>query len=638
MRVPANQPTTNVLLQGDGQIDSAGTYAWPLPTWGNAVVEGTSNGSGGYDHHILILQSSVNNITGPQSGACKLYETYQSTSVPSMFDAGSNTWAMGAGVHYVLNTNEIAASESFLDTGAQDSPGIPMVPLLLRYSDVPQLAQHPLRITMAGSTNWFVWPATGCCSGSGAPQGLLYRLKGSVNWQATCPASSNPQAATLLQTLQQYGAYMSDHGSNGYIQGVPDIRWNDDDLACIKRFHLSDLEIVNNSVLEVSDISGQTKPYVVPATLSGGKAGNSYNFTFSAIGGNPATQTWSVSSGALPPGLVLNTSTGAISGLINSSAAGSYSFNITARDTSSGYSSAAQVFSITVTNFMVGLEGGSPPAPVATTVTSLPAGLTVTVDGASYITPQSFNWLPGSAHVFSTHSPQGSGTRYVFANWSDRGAASHTIVVPATASTYTANFVAQCLLTPKSSPGTAGFIDVVPSSIDGYYDCGTAVQVTAMPTGGRRLSGFSGDVTGRANPQSLVMSGPRSVTANFAPLPRFSAGLRTYGILTRGQANAAYAITVANESASATSGEVTVSETPPAGMTLVSMAGPGWTCSRGGHNCSRSDSLNGGASYPPITMTVNIPANAGPLQFNSLTVSGGGAAAMTAAQLIVVVR
>ena len=451
MRVPANQPTTNVILENSGQIDSAGTYTWPIPALPNAVVEGTNYGGDGNDHHILVLQSSVNNITGPQSGPCTLYETYQSTTVASMFDAATNTWSVLAGIHYVLNSDEIAASESTLDNGAQDSPGIPMMPLLLRYSEVPQLAQHPLRITMPTPTNGYVWPATGCCSGSGPPQGLLFRLKASVNWQATCPATSNPQAATVLQTLQQYGAYMSDHGSPGYMQGVPDIRWNDDDLACIKQFHLSDMEIVNNSVLEISDTSGQTKPYVVPATLSGGTAGNQYTFTFSAIGGNPATRQWSVSSGALPPGLVLNASTGTIGGLIGSSATGTYGFDMTAKDTGSGYSSAGQAFSIAVTSFMVGIEGGSPLSPVAITIASLPSGLNVTVDGAVYTTPQKFNWLPGSAHVVSTTSPQGTGRRYVFANWSDRGAESHSVVVPAAAATYTANFIPLCLLTSKES-------------------------------------------------------------------------------------------------------------------------------------------------------------------------------------------
>jgi len=121
MRVPANQPHTNVNLANPGQIDGAGTYAWPFPAPPNAVVEGTLDGLDGNDHHILILQSSVNNITGPQTGPCTLYETYQNTPVPGMFNAGTDTWSMLAGIHYVLNSDEIAASTSTLDNGAQDS-------------------------------------------------------------------------------------------------------------------------------------------------------------------------------------------------------------------------------------------------------------------------------------------------------------------------------------------------------------------------------------------------------------------------------------------------------------------------------------------------------------------------------------
>jgi len=348
MRVPANQPLTNVDIEG-GQTDSPGTYAWPFPAYPNAVVEGTSDGLYGDDHHILILESSANNITGPQTGPCTLYETYQASAVPTMFDAATNTWLLYAGAHYVLNSDLIAV---YLDQGGQDSPGIPMVPLLLRYSDVPLAAQHPLRMTFPSPTNGWVWPATGCCTASGPPQGLLYRLKASVNWQATCPAATYPQAATVLETLQQYGAYMSDHGSPGYIQGVPDVRWDDLDLACIKQFHVSDLEVVDNSMLEISSTSGQTQPYVPPATLPPAAVGAAYSAIISAVGGNPATRKFSVASGALPPGLTLDPASGIIAGTVGSNAASLYSVSIAATDTASGHSSQPQPF-------VMGVNGGN---------------------------------------------------------------------------------------------------------------------------------------------------------------------------------------------------------------------------------------------------------------------------------------
>jgi len=406
MRVPATQPTTNVNLANSGQIDGAGTYAWPFPAWPSAVVEGTSYGQADNDHHILILETNT-------SGPCTLYETYQSTDVPSMFDAGSNTWRLSAGVHYVLNSNEIAASTSTLDNGAQDSDGIPMVPLLLRYSEVPLGTQHPLRITFPSPTDGWVWPGTGCCGGSGPPQGLLYRLKASVNWQATCPASSNPQAATVLEALQQYGAYMSDHGSQGYVQGVPDVRWDDDDLACIKNFHVSDLEVVNNSALEVSSISGQTQPYVAPATLPAGTVGQAYSATFSAVGGNPATRQWTVSSGTLPTGLLLNSSTGTISGTPTSSAGSPYSFGVVATDTASGYSSQAKAFSLVV----AGSVGNAPV--VITSLTNSASGAGGAIAPGELVTLKGAMLGPTTGISFSTNPVAQilAGTQVSFGAW-----------------------------------------------------------------------------------------------------------------------------------------------------------------------------------------------------------------------------
>jgi hypothetical protein len=628
MRVPANQAITNVNLPGSGQIDAAGTYSWPFPAWPNAVMEGTAYGTEGNDHHTLILQSSVNSINGPQTGPCTLYETYSSAATAGIFNASSNTWYEDAGIHYVLNSNELAASPDSLDDGAQDSAGVPVMPLLLRYSEVPAQATHPLRITFPGPTDWFVWPATGCCTGSGIPQGLLYRLKAGVNWQATCPVASYPQAATVLQALQQYGAYMSDHGSAGYMEATPDIRWDDDDLACIKRFHVSDLEVVDNSVLEISATSGQTKPYVPPASLNAGAAGSPYTNTFAAVGGNPATRTWSVSSGALPPGLVLNATSGAISGLINSSASGSYTFGMTATDTSSSYSSNGQSFSIAVTPFTVRIQ--DPPAPVAVLVSTVPVGLPVKIDGTTYQTPQKLSWVPGSSHTVSAVSSQGGSTRYVFANWSDGGADSHSIVAPSAPATYLASFTTQYLLTAKASPAAAGSTIVTPPSRDGYYNAGSTVQVAALPAVGQKFSTFTGDLTGSANPQSLKITGARSVTADFVPLPRLTIGLRPTLSFLRGQRSARYEIAVSAEFVMAGE-EIVVHEMAPAGMSVVSMAGAGWSCASGGHTCSRHDARE---SYPPIVVTVNIDAHAERQLLNMTSVSGGGAPTASAMQVL----
>ena len=60
--------------------------------------------------------------------------------------------------------------------------------------------------------------------------------------------------------------------------------------------------------------------------------------------------------------------------------------------------------------------------------------IAIVVDGTAYIAPQTFNWVPGANHTLNVTSPQGAGS-YVFANWSDGAAQSHTIVTPGSTAT-----------------------------------------------------------------------------------------------------------------------------------------------------------------------------------------------------------
>ncbi len=78
------------------------------------------------------------------------------------------------------------------------------------------------------------------------------------------------------------------------------------------------------------------------------------------------------------------------------------------------------------------------------TINTSPSGLSYAVDGVTYMNQQPFNWMVGSSHAISTTSPQsGTGTQYLFSNWSDSGAQSHSITAPGASTTYTATFTAQ---------------------------------------------------------------------------------------------------------------------------------------------------------------------------------------------------
>lgn len=129
----------------------------------------------------------------------------------------------------------------------------------------------------------------------------------------------------------------------------------------------------------------------------------------------------------------------------------------------------------------------------------------------------------------------------------------------------------------------------------------------AMVTGGESASASASDSTTIINPNPPLLSITKTHTGSFS----------------LGQVNAAYTVSVSNQSgAGPTVGAVTVTDTLPSGLSLLSMAGSGWSCT--GNSCTRSDALAAGASYPSITVTVNVAAKASSPQVNLASVSGGG--------------
>jgi hypothetical protein len=154
------------------------------------------------------------------------------------------------------------------------------------------------------------------------------------------------------------------------------------------------------------------------------------------------------------------------------------------------------------------------PNPIQVTVQTTPAGRTFTVDGSPYTTAQTFSWQAGSSHTIATTSPQNgdTGVRYVWANWSDSGAMSHT-VAPTTNKTYTATFTTQYYLT--MAHGTGGAV----SPAGGWKNSGATVSISATPSTGYHFSNWSGSgagsYSGTNNPASITMGGPITETGTF---------------------------------------------------------------------------------------------------------------------------
>jgi hypothetical protein len=141
---------------------------------------------------------------------------------------------------------------------------------------------------------------------------------------------------------------------------------------------------------------------VNPATLPPAVIGTPYSQTISATGGTPP-YTFTVSSGALPPGLTLNATTGVISG--TPTTAGEFSFTITATDANGCPGSRAYIISIpsapncpvisvsptTLPPGVVGIfynqrisaSGGTPPYTFTVSSGTLPPGLTLSATSSS---------------------------------------------------------------------------------------------------------------------------------------------------------------------------------------------------------------------------------------------------------------
>ncbi len=160
---------------------------------------------------------------------------------------------------------------------------------------------------------------------------------------------------------------------------------------------------------------------------------------------------------------------------------------------------------------------------VQTTVGTDPAGLGFTVDGTTYTSTQTFTWNIGSSHTIATTSPQAGapGMQYVFDNWSDGGAISHSVNAPSTATTYTATLDTQYQLTTAASPSNGG--SVSPAS-GGFYNAGTVVPLQATAAAGHAFVNWTSSPGSVASPTSastsITMNAPESVAANFAAVPK----------------------------------------------------------------------------------------------------------------------
>ena len=177
----------------------------------------------------------------------------------------------------------------------------------------------------------------------------------------------------------------------------------------------------------------------------------------------------------------------------------------------------------------------------------------------------------------------------------DTNLAFGTFTIPATGSvviTFTVNVAASVAPGTYNNPATATYLDP-----------------TRTTVAGTTLAGFAGGGAERVTVHAPDMTVAKS---HLDPLVRGS--------------TSTYTLTATNSGNVVTSGTVTVTDTLPAGLTPTGAAGSGWTCPAPvGQTvtCTRADALAGGASYPPITVTVTVLQGAANSVTNQASVSGG---------------
>jgi len=156
---------------------------------------------------------------------------------------------------------------------------------------------------------------------------------------------------------------------------------------------------------------------------------------------------------------------------------------------------------------------------VVVTVDTVPAALKVTVNGTIFTAPHVFSCPLGSSRDLGVPSPQLVGnSSYTFANWSDGGAQSHSIMC-SSSRTITANFTTEHLITLDTVPvGLQVIVDGIEFTAPHSFWCAegssATLDVPSPQTSGTTRHFFASWSDGGAKMHSVTCLAPRNFTAN----------------------------------------------------------------------------------------------------------------------------
>ena len=216
--------TTGVPISFD-YSDESDPGPYPIPR--GAPIEGGSNASG--DRHVLVVDRE----------GWILYELF--SAYPS-----ASAWQAGSGAIFDLNSNALRPA----GWTSADAAGLPIFPGLVRYDEVVEQGEirHALRFTARFTRRAYLSPArhfaSSDTSSARPPLGLRVRLKPGFDLSGY-PAS----ARVILRALKIYGMILADNGSDWYLSGAPDARWDDNELNTLKQLRGGDFEVVQTGPL-----------------------------------------------------------------------------------------------------------------------------------------------------------------------------------------------------------------------------------------------------------------------------------------------------------------------------------------------------------------------------------------------------
>src|SRR4051812_31979457 len=229
--VPLRTVSFDYADESDGVNHSTGvSYPfYPIPDeaitqahWVEGGAPGNVDLRASSDRHLLIVDSAHR----------FLYELYN-----VFYDAAG--WHAGSGAFFDMNTSA-RRPEGWTSA---DAAGLAIVPGLVRYDEVFGSAeiQHAFRVTVR-STNGYAYPAShraGSTAGA-LPMGARLRLKSSRSL-----AGFTPEVQRIFRAMQRYGLIVADNGSDLYVSGTFDTRWNSDVLnPAFSALTAGDFEIV----------------------------------------------------------------------------------------------------------------------------------------------------------------------------------------------------------------------------------------------------------------------------------------------------------------------------------------------------------------------------------------------------------